>query len=193
MGLGSSTELAFEPVRSWRDEGLQYILSPSDSQLLAQLTQSEGAPLWPDPWDRLLPQSNQKIISIWTYFELAHDVGGSPSPERRTLWINILGSLQWPKGSILFWPFNVYSGEQLLSRIDTFWEGVHYLQPSHIVLFGRRAFETFFPSHTFTIGEFQFAPLPCWVLPGPEDMLPDNRDKKRTVWQHLTQCQKRFL
>ena len=70
-------------------------------------------------------------------------------------------------------------------RIDLFWDGVKESGADTVVCFGHRAFAHLFPDRDFDTAAFFLDGFTIQPLPGPEDMLPDNRDAKAIVWNRL--------
>lgn len=121
---------------------------------------------------------------MWTYWELALDFGGEPDGARRQLWANIIKSLPY-KQRVGFWPVSEFQGGVMLAKPALFWQGVREFGITHVLCFGRRACMTLFPDRAFSLGVFQYGNLTAVILPGPEDMLPDNRQAKAVAWALL--------
>jgi len=127
----------------------------------------------------------RKVPCLWTYWELGLDLGSGHSIERRRLFSDIVQALGWPSGSLVFWPMSQADERGLTLRDDCFWEGVRLVQPHSIVCFGEQAFQALFPDRPCRYGWFDLKECSCLFIPGPADMLPDNRQAKQIVWQAL--------
>ncbi|MFO7597717.1 MAG: hypothetical protein R6W92_15420 [Desulfocurvibacter africanus] len=124
------------------------------------------------------------VSAMWTYWELAQDFGGEPDSNRRQLWANIIKSLPY-KQRVGFWPVSEFKGGTMLAKPALFWQGVREFGATHVLCFGRRACMTLFPDRPFSPGAFQHRNLTAVILPGPDDMLPDNRQLKAVTWNLL--------
>jgi hypothetical protein len=183
-----------EPLRSWRDAGLEFLLGeakahPLCAPVATQPVERKASPQpgqdWPEPWKTQLDRVQRPRPAIWTYLELGCDLCGRPEPLRRGLWASIIEGLGWPKGSVVFWPFSHLHGEHLHHRPDLFWRGVPILDPPLIVMFGEQALRELLPEATPAYGMIRTADRPCLFLPGPGELLPDNRQAKLVVWEFL--------
>jgi hypothetical protein len=190
MHLWNEARALPEPWRTWRDAGLEFILTesacPSDRSAPEPPQVSEQpAPSWPEPWRTQLRRMQRSKPVIWTYLELGCDLCGRPDPQRRELWSSIIEGLGWPKGSVVFWPCSTLLQEGLHPRPDLFWKGMPHLDPTLIVIFGEPAFNALLPQAQPAFGMIRTVDPPCLYLPGPGDMLPDNRRAKQVVWEYL--------
>ncbi len=148
-----------------------------------QLGESNSFPTpWADLWVKLHPP----YAMVWTYWQLAEDLGGRPDAQRRQLFRTILSKLGWPRGSVAFWPLSAYDGRDHQIRLDLFWSGVQVIQAQIVVVFGVPAFQALFskarPSFGFTTTR---SGLQIVHVPGPDDMLPDKREMKNLAWNML--------
>jgi hypothetical protein len=139
----------------------------------------------PEPWRSLSATVEPPHPHLWTYWDLARDLDAEAESDRSRLFRRILHSLQWPEKSVIFWPPSCFEQGELVLRADIFWQGVEWIQPRYIVCFGREAFRGLFPDRADKYGSFQADALTVVHLPGPGDMLPDNRKAKQLVWQFL--------
>lgn len=145
--------------------------------------QEQGYPLpWAAVWKRLSPP----YAMIWTYWQLSEDLGPAADTQRTQLFKTILSKLCWPKGSVAFWPLSRFENHTHTPRLDMFWAGVQAVQAQLVVVFGAQAFRVLFPNKEIRFG-FTNTPggLQIVHVPGPEDMLPDNREMKNLAWNML--------
>jgi hypothetical protein len=179
--------------------GIRHLLPPDDGPAPASDQQAKEMPVpemqeqyeaaeqgYPPPWSTVWSTLSPPYTMVWTYWQLSEDLGPSPDQQRRTLFKTILTSLCWPRGSVAFWPLTSYAPPDHTPRLDIFWSGVSALQAQMIVVFGARAFQTIFPERTPRFG-FTSTPegLQIVHVPGPQDMLPDNREMKNLTWSML--------
>jgi hypothetical protein len=144
--------------------------------------QNSYPPLWSQLWKNLSPP----YTMVWTYWQLSEDLGPAPDCQRTQLMKTILAKLCWPRGSVAFWPLSTFDGLQHFSQLDVFWSGVQELQAQLVIVFGALAFQALFPDKTPRFG-FTTTPdrLQIVHVPGPDDMLPDNREMKNLAWNML--------
>jgi hypothetical protein len=198
MGPGRCDLILPEPWRSWREAGLEYLLvEPScsgphrkpDEKTASDHASHDPEPHeqdWPEPWKGQLTRLQRPRPVLWTYLELGFDLCGSPDQRRRELWATIIEKLGWPRGAVLFWPFSCVVGETLVQRTDLFWKGIDTIDPMMIVVFGTDAAAELLPGNA-GYGPARHGGVQVLLLPGPQDMLPDNRTSKRIVWDYLRQ------
>jgi len=141
---------------------------------------------FPQPWQRIYQAQKGPVPCVWTYWELARDLTESFSPERRKLFKSIVQALAWPSGRIVFWPLSQEVEGGLIPRTDCFWSGLRAFAPKYLVCFGLEAFATLFPDQPNRYGRFSTDGLTVVYIPGPSEMLPDNRAAKQVVWKGLT-------
>lgn len=123
---------------------------------------------------------------VWTYWQLSGDLEAQPDPQRSQLFRTILTKLGWPRGSVAFWPLSAHDLEGYSPRLDLFWSGVYALKAQFVVVFGHLAFQALFPDQTPRFGFTTTRDgLQIVHVPGPEDMLPDNREMKNLAWNML--------
>ena len=141
---------------------------------------------FPSPWSELWTRLVPPYTMVWTYWQFTEDLGSQPDPQRRQLFRTILTKLGWPRGSVAFWPLSAYDSRGHHPRLDLFWDGVQALQAQVVVVFGLPAYQTLFPEQTSTFGFTTTRDgLQIVHVPGPEDMLPDNREMKNLAWNML--------
>lgn len=210
MGLADRSVVS-EPFRTWRDAGLHFLLdvplgrsaSPGEDATQAidpALQENKAEPKrsfqaatgsvptsasLPEPWAGLVASVGSPLRCVWTYAELALDLGPSPCSARRTLWRNMLTQLAWPKNSVLFMPYAVSRDEKCEERCAHFWEAVRRLKPKCVVVFGKPALDALLPGAADDYGVLRGVPHSTLFLPGPSDMLPDDRRMKRIAWEYL--------
>ncbi len=177
-------------LRCWRSLGLRHILLPAGGSAPGNATAPPSiAAASSDSCENLIQRARQRLNpphdQVWTYWELPMDLSESPSPERRKLWRRMLKALALPRGRILFWPMSLPGRAGPDPRTDLFWDGVKESGTQTVVCFGRRAFAHLFPDRDFSSAAFTLEGRTIQPLPGPEDMLPDNREAKAIVWNKL--------
>lgn len=144
---------------------------------------------WPPPWDGFLAKAPPSPRAVFAYLELGLDLGGQASDARRALFKDIAGALRragWPAGAIAFWPLAAPgpAGALAPDRV-MFWRGVDRLGATTVCLFGRPAWEVLFPGRRHVFGPLREGRRVVLALPGPEDMLPDQRPAKQLAWKLL--------
>lgn len=178
--------------RNWRKCGLRFLIAPPGSQEpQKQGTEQQPDFAPPEPW---LSQWNRLAARpcplLWSYFELGPDLLTSGPCQRLALFSKICASLKIPQEWIVFWPLAENTAQGLKPRLDIFWQGVDWIQPAYLVIFGQQAMRLLYSEQTREYGLYlQFSPAVLY-LPGPADMLPDNRPAKSYVWQMLLKLQK---
>lgn len=178
-----------ERYRPWHAAGLRYIYRPA----LAAEARTAYPPMpgadsgdpWPGPWRAYRVKLAVPSRTVWTYADLGLDLGSRPDPNRRDLFRLIIHFLKWPKGSVTFWPVAAETPDGLAPDPDRFWQGVAEAQARIVVVFGRRALDMLFPGEAFAPRIFTARGLSIVVQPGPSDLLPDNRQAKKIVWDTL--------
>ncbi|MEG6549707.1 hypothetical protein V6C53_05650 [Desulfocurvibacter africanus] len=162
-------------------------ISPGNASRRIGANQPTSTPepcAWSGPFLYALERLKPPVRAMWTYWELAQDFGGEPDSNRRQLWANIIKSLPY-KQRVGFWPVSEFRGGTMLAKPALFWQGVREFGATHVLCFGRRACMTLFPDRPFSPGVFQHGDLTAVILPGPDDMLPDNRQLKAVTWNLL--------
>ncbi|MEW5772767.1 MAG: hypothetical protein AB1916_04515 [Thermodesulfobacteriota bacterium] len=181
-----------ERFRPWHAAGLRYLFRPAPAPAPASAApaprrapaQDSGEP-WTGPWKAYRRKLAAPSRTVWTYADLGLDLGSRPDPERRDLFKLIIHFLKWPKGSVTFWPVAAETDHGLAPDPDRFWRGVAESQARTVIVFGRRALAMLFPEETFAPRILHARGLSVVVLPGPSDLLPDNRQAKKIVWDTL--------
>ncbi|GFM38560.1 hypothetical protein [Desulfovibrio psychrotolerans] len=59
---------------------------------------------WPAQWQQIWGKVRVPSPVVWTYWSLGEDLCGTANPERGALLRRIIGALQLPAGSSVFWP-----------------------------------------------------------------------------------------
>ena len=148
---------------------------------------AESSPEIPAPVQALLNRTAIPSFTLWTYWEFGPDIQGTPDPGRQRLWRDMLKALhdrlRWPKGSIAFWPISTLRDGRVEADLDLFMYGVRRIMPVYVFCFGKQGFQTLFPGREYSAGRFTRGPLSIQVLPGPEEMLPDNKSAKGAAWK----------
>jgi len=141
---------------------------------------------FPPPWSRIWTMLHPPYTMVWTYWQLSEDLGPAPCLQRQQLFKAILTKLGWPRGSVAFWPLSAFDGQTHTPHLDLFWSGVQALQAGLVVIFGVQAFQTLFPEKDLRLGfSSTQGGLQVVHVPGPDDMLPDNREMKNLTWNML--------
>ncbi len=147
----------------------------------------------PDDLFTHLSKQPSPVFSVWTYWEFSLDLTTAAHEERKELWANIYKAIvqpkHWGRNSIAFWSLSRNQSGELLPDTDLFQAGLRYLAPVYIFCFGRKAFSTLLPQTVYACGQFLYGRYALISLPGPEEMLPDNREIKASVWQTLQHYQ----
>lgn len=194
MGLDLAALNLTPGQRLWHQAGLRYLFSDRHSDSPDSAGQSPLSPMasgeagvFPEPWHSLWPRISKPCPTVWTYGALTDDLNDQDcSPQRRQLFKNILKSLGWPRGSVAFWPFAIRSGSQLQPFPDVFWQGLAEMAPRYLLCFGEAALEALCPQRPETGARFMLGQTTVIPLPEPDQLLPDNRDLKRVVWNTLS-------
>ena len=141
----------------------------------------------PAPFQALLNRTAIPSFTLWTYWEFGSDIQGEPDPGRQRLWRDMLKALhdrlRWPRGSIAFWPMSTIRDGRIVADLDLFMYGVRRIMPVYVFCFGKQAFQSFFPGREYSVGRYTRGTLSIQVLPGPEEMLPDNKAVKGAAWK----------
>ena len=179
-------------LRAWYASGLRYIFAPAskcapepEGERPAAKTASASEPLFPSPWQEIFAACRPPHPHVWTYWKLCLDLGPEAGQDRSTLFSNILASLQWPRENVVFWPLSRSSPSGIVAEPEPFWKGIKLLCPRYILCFGLDAFQALFPDRRAEYGSFASGRAKVLFLPGPDDMLPDNRQAKGLVWHAL--------
>ena len=175
-------------LKGWYSSGLRFLLRPERDHGEpgdAPLEASSAETPFPEPWSRIYNSRSCRCTSVWTYWQLPIDLGPQASVERKRLFQNIVSALNWPQEHLVFWPLSAIKSEGLLPRTDLFLQGILLMKPLYILCFGDQAFASLFPENSKEYGLFKLDQINYIYLPGPEDMLPDNKQAKRIVWSTL--------
>ncbi len=137
------------------------------------------------PWDEFRPKLVTPSRTVWTYWELGQDFGPNPDDARRELFKTIIKHLNWPGGSIAFWPLSFESGGALIANKGSFLRGVRETGAGTVICFGQKAFKTLFPRERYGLGRHSLPGLTVIALQGPGAMLGGDAQAKRQVWDTL--------
>lgn len=177
--------------------GISYLLpggdicapSPQDTGAVNKEAPARNVPSdqgFPPPWSQVWKKLHPPYTMVWTYWQLSEDLGPAPCLERQQLFKAILSQLGWPRGSVAFWPLSAFDGQGHVPHLDLFWSGVQAVQAELVVIFGAQAFQTLFPDKGLGLGFSSTTDgLQVVHVPGPDDMLPNNRDMKNLTWNML--------
>ncbi len=127
-------------------------------------------------------------FSLWTYWDLAEDLGEAPDTSRQTLIKNILHALAWPAGSSVFWPLSRLEKGTIIADLELFTLGVQTITPVYVFCFGERACRLLAPDKdaaTFQRTASPYTNAMIQFLPDFNAMLPDNRELKAIAWKLL--------
>lgn len=177
MGLDLGAVDIALPLKGWQHNGLRFVLGKPKSQ----------APVFPEPWAGIISTQQARCTTVWTYWQLPLDLGPAPSAARNRLFQNMITALNWPREHLVFWPLCTAEEGTLKARTELFWQGVRRFNPLYLICFGNQAFDLIAPGNSREFGLFKTGQIDYVFLPGPEDMLPDNKQAKRIVWNTLRQ------
>lgn len=99
---------------------------------------------WPESWQKAFTRTSPAPL-LWSYHSLGLDMEGGPDSKlRSTLLRRLIGQLNLPRGSSVFWPCAVPVaqppiGKRLNAAPDIFFSGVTLLKPQLLILFGSQA------------------------------------------------------
>lgn len=127
--------------------------SPQETASLRSVPFSSAGPRsflpperWPESWRKVFSKATPASL-LWSYHSLGLDMeGGSDSKQRSALLRRLIGQLNLPKGSSVFWPCAMPaalpSGDTKLAPApDIFFSGVTLLKPQVLIFFGDQAAE----------------------------------------------------
>ena len=191
MGLDLS-ELDIPPaLRVWHRLGLTLFLEAKSPEAEDGQAYGTGSCAGlPELWRRIVQEHPAPCATLWTYWQLTSDLGSEASSDRIQLFRNIRKALGWASTDIVFWPLAEQRASGLHCRSECFWQGLAVFDPRFVLIFGRQAFKRLFPStEERRYGQFIQDHISYIFLPGPEDMLPDQKEAKRLVWNTLKAIQ----
>lgn len=116
------------------------------------------------------------------------DLSTSPDPARQALIKGMLAALNWPKGSSVFWPMSRMDNNDLVLDLDIFAYGMEAITPVYVFSFGTQGSSLLLPDQEITVFKRYTSPYtssPVQILPGLNDMLPDNKTNKSIAWKIL--------
>ena len=178
--------------RCWFNSGLRYLLhsgpvQDTGSSRSSEITTRES---FPEPWNSIWVNITPPVRFVLTYMELADDLqlSNQADQNRIQLFRNIMDALNLPSEQRVFWPINRIKKSQWEEQTEIFWNGIEGMNPNYIICFGENVFKRLFPDRHLNYGQFTTETnLQVLFLPGPERMLPDNREVKKQVWNFLKQ------
>ncbi len=175
----------------WYRLGLTHLLGLEPDPLKRDpLSDGHSFPDLPEPWLKISKEHTAPCATLWTYWQLACDLGDEASPPRTQLFQKIVNALGWSPSDIVFWPAADYRATGLHLRSKCFWAGLALFQPVYVFIFGHPAFSRLFPQKEGRqYGLFIQDQIKYIFLPGPEDMLPDQKQAKSFVWNTLKDIQ----
>ena len=93
---------------------------------------------WGENWQNLWKRLNMPPhpVVLWSYAALGQDLAQKADPARRKVLGRMLAELRHPKGTHVFWPYEL-PGEGMLP--DIFWSGVSLLSPRALLILGSDA------------------------------------------------------
>jgi hypothetical protein len=141
---------------------------------------------WPLPLQEYWRRIQHPCSVIITYFNLDDDFRGSPNRQRLDLLHSIIKAKSWPLKLIAFWPpiLHGLDAPSPAASMSCFQELVDILNPRYIFCYGKAAQQFFFeylPKFSNTSSTSESTRLV--LLPGLEDMLPDNKLVKKETWE----------
>ncbi len=174
---------ATDPLRVAAPEGHGRL--QSDAAIFSPAARpGEPWPVLSGPFAMAMEKLKPATRVLWTYWELALDFGGEPDAARRALCASIIKHLPY-KDTTSFWPLSERQDGTILARPGLFWQAAERLGATHVLCFGRQACMTLFPGRPFSCGVFRHGQLTAVILPGFDEMLPDNRQTKARAWSLL--------
>ncbi|MFP4212546.1 MAG: hypothetical protein ACLFRL_00395 [Desulfohalobiaceae bacterium] len=185
-------------LRNWRKCGLRLVFGAPACQEAAPVQQ--GTARWeeefrpPEPWLGVWNSiSRLPCPLLWTYQELGPDLLSPGQTQRQELFAKICRHMEVPADCIVFWPLSEHARQGTKARLDIFWQGVRLIKPRYLLVFGQQAMHVLYPDLAGQYGLYTQPRPNVLYLPGPQDMLPDNRQAKAFVWKMLQQIQKQVF
>ncbi len=143
---------------------------------------------WPPELRDYFSRIRIPAFSLWTYWEFPVDLSPAPDRGRQALLKNMLKALHWPQGSSVFWPLSKLVNGSLVPDLELFAYGVQAISPVYVFCFGHRAGSLLLPHQDITACRRFSSPhttAPIQILPGLDEMLPDNKRTKSQAWKIL--------
>ena len=100
---------------------------------------------FPAPWAGFLKYTKPTAKVVLTYMELGLDLGGQSDPRRRNVLKNLQAHLNWPPGTINFWPVAALNAGALQPDRAMFWRGWELWRTPYIACFGEEALKVILP------------------------------------------------
>ncbi|MDQ7031932.1 MAG: hypothetical protein Q9M37_04345 [Desulfonauticus sp.] len=157
------------------------------SQVSPTLVKPVGSIEWeniPVPIRQKLLQQYRPAYSLWLYYDYYNDLEDPELNPRKKLILKILKALNWGK-KISFWPLFRAKGSDYLPDMKFFYHALQEIRPVYIFCFGARCFKILLPDETFSYQHYNYKDRMLVALPDFNELLPDNRELKKVVWQIL--------
>lgn len=131
-------------------------------------------------------RTRHPIRSIWTYWDLDKDMRAGVESDRLRLMRSIMRAKNISEEQVCLWPLAVHAGPDPAPRLhqDTFIALVKRFVPPYILIFGKKTRAVF---NDYCRQKNTTLPERCTVLylPGPGEMLPDNKQAKTVAWNSI--------
>jgi len=188
MGLDPS-QLKLNPqLLAFYRSGLRYLFHPREVSEQRPQERTQATSNSRDEWLQWLQTFTPPYKVVLTYYQLCLDRGADPDEkghQRSDLFAMMLSGLKWPETAYVFWPHSLSRNEDIVADSHLFWQGLQVLKPEYVLVFGERAADTLFPEREAGTEELNLEGIKYLLLPGPDEMLPDNRATKNQVWHKL--------
>lgn len=177
-----------------RKLGLKWTFAPSKKKQSPTISKDKSTQLTPSSFIKQLPATaRNKLLrqrkpsySLWLYKEYFLDLVDKGDQSRKELILKIMNHLKWPKGTIAFWPLFWLLQEEFLCHFDFFEYGFNKIKPTYIFCFGEECFKKLFPQESFAHNQaMEYKGSLVIALPDFKELLPDNRELKKLVWNTL--------
>ena len=129
-----------------------------------------------EPWTGYLKRVPPSPKLVWTYWELGQDLAGEGDQNRSECWRRLIQNLGWPRGTVGFWPFAIFSGGNLVPGIEDFLCGLRRIEPRGLVVFGVEPLLACLEAElaggdlgTWLHRPVHLAPSPSQLVAGPQD------------------------
>lgn len=169
--------------------GLRYLLRPERARAPCSSEPSDAPAEHRKGMLGRLERLSPPYSVLMTYWELCLDLSGACPDEkcsqRRQLFSRMISGLGWTDAEYVFWPLSHCPGSEPVADAELFWQGLRSLRPRFVLLFGERATDTVLPRQDPRTSRVEMDGVTYLSLPGPEEMLPDNRQAKNRVWREL--------
>ncbi|MDK2922479.1 MAG: hypothetical protein PWR24_2036 [Desulfonauticus sp.] len=175
--------------------GLKWFLKPKTTNSLAVKKNTALTPL--QILSSFPPELKQKLLakrylsySLWIYKDYLLDLQTKTNNPRKILVKKIFNAahdqLNWPSKQITFWPLFYPLQGKYVCNLELFEFGLKKIQPTYIFCFGQECFKCLLPQEDFAYNQiFEYKKSLLIALPDFNDLLPDNRELKKIVWEAL--------